>query len=152
MARPDAVPPFAAANPEAAEEAIAHCFGCGPKNARGLHLEAKVEGDRATIAWQPSQAHAGWDTVIHGGLVATLIDEAAAFAIVEGLRSFGFTRTLQVQYRKPTRWTLPVRAEARVTERDAQRAVAHVRVTQEGVLTAEGTVEFRLMAEPPPAA
>lgn len=146
MARPDA----GFEMPASAEEAIRHCFGCGPANPQGLRLEARREGDRTVVDWQPTRAHAGWDTVVHGGLVATFIDEVAAFAMFQDRGVFGMTRTMTVRYRRRLQWTKAVRGEAWVRERDAQRAVVECRVLQDGQVCSEGTVEFALMPQGPP--
>lgn len=145
MGRPDLE-----AMPAEAQRAIAHCFGCGDANPHGLRLTATHEGDVTVVAWQPSQAHAGWDTVVHGGLLATLIDEVAAFAMFDGFKEFGMTRSMKVTYLRRVHWTKPVRAEARLRTRDAGRAVFDCRVLQDGIACTEGEVEFRLLAAPPP--
>lgn len=146
MARPDAsieIPAFAS-------EAIGRCYGCGPDNPEGLHLHARREGALTVVDWQPRPEHAGWDTVVHGGFVALFVDEVAAFAMFGQERIFGMTRNLQVQYKRRTLWTKPVRGEAAVESRDAQRAVVKARLLQDGQVTAEGTVEFALMPQGPP--
>lgn len=146
MGRPDAsvLPPQAA-------EALAHCWGCGPANERGVHLEPRREGDLMVVDWQPTRAHAGWDTVVHGGLLAAFIDEVAAFAFFGQERVFGMTRSMSVQYHRRVHWTKPVRGEGRVLRKEERRAVVEVRLLQDGHVGTSGTVEFALMPEGPPA-
>jgi acyl-coenzyme A thioesterase PaaI-like protein len=127
---------------------IEHCFGCGPKNPQGLHLEAQQEGALTVADFQGHQGLAGWDNMVHGGLVATILDEVAAFAMLRHCRQYGMTRTMTVQYRRRTRWDLPLRAEAELKQRDGDRAMFTARIVQEGQVTVEGEVEFRLMAMP----
>lgn len=152
MARPERPPPGLA--PEAVErarEALAHCFGCGPENPHGLHLAAKQEGPRTVVEFQGSRAHAGWDTVYHGGILAALIDETAAFGLFQGGRSgFAMTRRMSIEYRRRVHWTRPVRLVAEEVHRDAERVLFRVEVLQDGELCTLGEVEFRPMAGPPP--
>ena len=44
---------------------------------------------------------AGYDGLVHGGIVATLLDEAMGWALLELAKRFGVTRSLNVQYRRP---------------------------------------------------
>jgi acyl-coenzyme A thioesterase PaaI-like protein len=155
MARPDA-----RALPPRAEEALQHCWGCGPANAQGLRLQARTEaraapgggGDLTVVDWTPTQAHAGWSTVVHGGLLAAFLDEVAAFAMFGSDPAFGMTSGMQVQYRRRVHWTQPVRGEAWLVERSAGKAVVQARVLQDGHLCTEATVTFALIAPPPPGA
>lgn len=153
MARPDpsaGVPEFALADPEAAAEAVAWCFGCGPQNPRGLHLQAKHEGDTTIVEFQGSRSQSGWDTFYHGGILATLIDEVAAFAMFKGFRQFAMTRKMGVEYKRRVEWTRPLRAEARVRHRDSERVLVGCQLLQDGQVCTEGEVEFRLLKGPPP--
>ncbi|UCE27253.1 MAG: PaaI family thioesterase [Candidatus Coatesbacteria bacterium] len=54
-----------------------YCFACGPKNPIGLHLEFETEdhGVSRTV-WVPKEEHQGYVGVVHGGLIATVLDEA----------------------------------------------------------------------------
>ena len=145
MARPDA-----SILPSEAADALAHCYGCGPANPQGLHLTPRREGEVTVVDWQPARVHAGWDTVVHGGLVAAFADEVAAFAFFGQERVFGMTRALRVEYKRRVHWTRPVRGEGRVLRREERRAVVAVRVVQDGAVCTEGEVEFALMPEGPP--
>ncbi|MCS5696517.1 MULTISPECIES: PaaI family thioesterase [Desulfofundulus] len=54
------------------------CFACSPRNPIGLHLEFSHEGDICRTTFTAGNEHQGWDGVLHGGLVTTLLDEAMA--------------------------------------------------------------------------
>ena len=71
---------------------------------------------RATCAIEPGEAFAGWSNIMHGGVVAALLDEAMAHATLStGERAV--TARLEVRFRKavPTDELLTV--EGRVTGR-----------------------------------
>jgi len=55
-----------------------YCFGCGADNPIGLRLKFKVDGDRrvAEAVFTPREEHQGYAGITHGGLIATLLDEA----------------------------------------------------------------------------
>jgi acyl-coenzyme A thioesterase PaaI-like protein len=52
------------------------CFCCGSKNPIGLKLQFEMlpEG-RMRTEWTPRREHQGFKDIVHGGLVATLLDE-----------------------------------------------------------------------------
>lgn len=90
------------------------CFVCGPDNLRGLQASFEIDPAsrsslcRLTIP-DPFQ---GWKDVVHGGILATLLDEAC----VHACRTVGphpVTAELTVRYRKPvpTGAEIVVRAE-----------------------------------------
>lgn len=53
-----------------------YCFVCGMQNPDGLRLEWKVEGMTTTAEFIPDQKYQGWKGILHGGIIATLLDEA----------------------------------------------------------------------------
>src|SRR5450756_1538431 len=57
------------------------CFGCGPDNPHGLHLTFTIDDSdptrvTATANVQLTRLHEGPPGHIHGGIIATLLDEA----------------------------------------------------------------------------
>ncbi len=52
------------------------CFACGMQNPHGLRLEWKVEGHTTSTQYIPEQKYQGWQGILHGGIIATLLDEA----------------------------------------------------------------------------
>ena len=53
-----------------------HCFACGKLNTRGLQIDWKVEGNRTFAEFTPAKIYQGWKGWVHGGIIATLLDEA----------------------------------------------------------------------------
>ncbi len=54
------------------------CFACSPRNPIGLKLVFEHDGDICRTRFVAGTEHQGWDGVLHGGLVATLLDEVMA--------------------------------------------------------------------------
>ena len=52
------------------------CFVCGMDNPDGLRLKWTDEGLTTTAQFTPDQKYQGWKGVLHGGIIATLLDEA----------------------------------------------------------------------------
>jgi acyl-coenzyme A thioesterase PaaI-like protein len=79
------------------------CFGCGPANPIGLHLDFDRHEDGGVQAlFIPGVEHQGWDGVMHGGLVTVLLDEAMAWAAAASTTIY-YTGRLEVRYRQPVR-------------------------------------------------
>jgi uncharacterized protein (TIGR00369 family) len=56
------------------------CFACGPQNKNGLRLSISENdgGVQATI--DPPQWAQGYQNIVHGGIIATILDELAVWA------------------------------------------------------------------------
>lgn len=64
------------------------CFVCGEKNPAGLKLSLRMDSERgesAAVVTFPAHFQ-GWAGIVHGGLVATVLDEALIYAA--GARGF----------------------------------------------------------------
>ncbi|SHF99326.1 uncharacterized domain 1-containing protein [Mariniphaga anaerophila] len=85
----------------AADNGAYNCFGCSPANEHGLHLEFWEDGDELVAKWQPQNEYEGWIGVLHGGIQATLMDEAAAWLVFVKMKTSGVTSFLNVSYSKP---------------------------------------------------
>ena len=52
------------------------CFACGRDNKDGLDLNWAVEGKTTHALFIPKRKFQGWKGIVHGGIIATLLDEA----------------------------------------------------------------------------
>lgn len=54
-----------------------YCFVCGDKNPEGLQLDWSLtdNDERLTTTFTPGKRWQGWKDVVHGGIVATILDE-----------------------------------------------------------------------------
>jgi uncharacterized protein (TIGR00369 family) len=52
------------------------CFACGMENPDGLRIEWKIEGMTTCAEFIADQKYQGWKGIVHGGIIATLLDEA----------------------------------------------------------------------------
>jgi len=50
------------------------CFGCGPANPDGLHIESYVQGETLICYFQPLPHHHAFPNVLNGGIIGTLLD------------------------------------------------------------------------------
>ena len=79
------------------------CFVCGLENPAGLKLKFYESGPGETQArWTAPDRFQGYPGVLHGGIVASLLDEVAGRAVMGGdPPRFMVTVTMDIKYRKP---------------------------------------------------
>lgn len=99
------------------------CFGCSSENPRGLALVFRSTGDVVEAEATLGPTFAGYDGLVHGGIVTTLLDEAMGWAILELAGRFAVTRSLTVDFRRPVFVDRPLRIEARLAGEEPDGAV-----------------------------
>jgi acyl-coenzyme A thioesterase PaaI-like protein len=79
------------------------CFVCGLENNAGLHAKFyELEPGRVEMTWIPPAQYQGYPNVLHGGIAAALMDEAAGRTTMAGdPPRFMVTGKMEVRYRKP---------------------------------------------------
>jgi uncharacterized protein (TIGR00369 family) len=103
------------------------CFACGRDNPIGLRL--KIEGDkkRVTTKFRPGREHEGWEGVVHGGILATLLDEVVAWICVKnGIDAL--TGRLEIRFRKPAKVGEELSAHAEITDSKGRAVKAKAQV------------------------
>jgi uncharacterized protein (TIGR00369 family) len=78
------------------------CFGCGPLNEDGLQMTFLADGDVSVAEFAVPARYQSWKGVVHGGMVALLLDEAVGWAAWHKGHP-GVTGKLEVRYRQPLR-------------------------------------------------
>src|SRR5213075_1880525 len=79
------------------------CLVCGRDNPKGLHLHLHVDESSGQIEtrFTPAAEHIGFEGIIHGGILATVFDEAMVWAASWHVRRFCVCGELTVRFRKP---------------------------------------------------
>ena len=77
------------------------CFVCGESNASGLNLRFTADDGKVTTQFTPSLEHIGFKNTVHGGIIATLLDEIMVWACAVQTRRFAFCAELNVRFLKP---------------------------------------------------
>ncbi len=100
----------------------AYCFCCGADNPIGLKLafEETEQGGMRTL-WTPRKEHQGFKDIVHGGLVATVLDEVMVRLLyLRGIHAV--TAGMETKLLRPVRWGRGYRFEGRIVA-DRRRAV-----------------------------
>ncbi len=77
------------------------CFVCGDRNPSGLKIRFQTDGESVTARFRPEERHMGYHGHVHGGILASLLDETMGWAPILLHRRFCVTIELNVQYLKP---------------------------------------------------
>ncbi len=99
------------------------CFVCGAQNAVGLQLEFRREGERVVADFLPKEAFQGFPGVVHGGILASLLDEALPrTALLHG--EWVMTGRLEIRYRQPALVGQLLRTTAEIEQQRGRRVIA----------------------------
>lgn len=89
-----------------------HCFVCGELNMTGLRVRPLIDAPNQSASMRLAipRAFQGWQGIVHGGILSTLLDETCAYA-AKGLVAHVVTAEITVTYKKP----VPIEAELLVS-------------------------------------
>ena len=119
------------------------CFGCGAANPQGLHLTFTTTDDGVTATFTPLEVHQGYEHVVHGGIISTLLDEVMAWAVAAA-GIWAVTGEMQVRFRRPLHVGEAVRLRGSVTDIRSRAIAASGKVVREadGQVIATATAMF----------
>jgi acyl-coenzyme A thioesterase PaaI-like protein len=116
------------------------CFGCGPKNEKGLHIRSFPEGDEVVATWTSEPHHQAFPGVLNGGIIGALLDchsnwTAAYFLMKRDGNSEApctVTAEFHVKLLRPTPSDVPIILKARVVESSEDRATVEAELISNG--------------------
>lgn len=116
------------ASQQDAQQPSAHmCFGCGVANVAGLQIRFFNAGPGACQAEVTlDDRFQGYPGIAHGGIVATMLDEAVGRApMADNPNRFMYTARLELRYRQPVPLGQKLTVRGRI-EKDRGRLVTAV--------------------------
>jgi uncharacterized protein (TIGR00369 family) len=104
------------------------CFGCGQANPAGLRLEFLLAEDSSVVSFPTvPDSFEGPPGFLHGGIIATLLDEAMSKAVrARGLTTM--TRQMEIDYLRPVPSGTPIRIEGRVVRSEGRKHWTEARI------------------------
>lgn len=127
------------------------CFVCGRQNPIGLKLDfyEDPEARQVRAEFTVPNEYQGYPGVVHGGIIAAILDEVAGRAVLIGGSDEDLMATLRltIRYRRPTPTSTPLTAVGWVERPGTSRAkvAGEIRLS-DGTVTAECE---SLLARPP---
>jgi uncharacterized protein (TIGR00369 family) len=115
-----------------------YCFACGMDNPDGLRLEWKIEGLTMSAEYIPDRKYQGWKGILHGGIIATLLDEAMTrlAGIVSGC---AVTAEMTVRYVAPAKIGEPLYVCGEIVTQSRRLIEMKASITASGKLIAHST-------------
>jgi acyl-coenzyme A thioesterase PaaI-like protein len=125
-----------------------YCFVCGKDNPKGFkiqvrYLEAEMTAETELALPREFQ---GWADVIHGGILATMLDELMAHAVWH-FAGPGVTLSMEVRFHQPLKPDEPVLVRGVLHTQNGSRRLAEgeiIRLT-DNTLIASGKSRFLLL-------
>jgi uncharacterized protein (TIGR00369 family) len=127
------------------------CFVCGAHNPIGLKLRFFSDGRAVETHFSPQSGHIGFANVVHGGLLATLLDEIMVWACGVRTQQFSYCAEMTVRYHSPARPGEMIRARGELVENKRGRLfVSSGELTApEGRLIASSTGKYMPVRDVP---
>lgn len=110
------------------------CFGCSPSNSTGMQLRFVRFGTRVRSRTRVPERFHGAPGIVHGGIVATMLDEISCAAAVFVADRFVVTGELVVRYDHPVPVETPLELEAELVGQSHPR-YAEISATVRGADT-----------------
>lgn len=123
-----------------------YCFACGTLNPIGLHMEVSFRDNKAFSRLALKREFQGWSDIVHGGVMATILDEIMAHAVLHYVGQ-AVTTSLEVTYRAPLHVGEEFEVIGYVAEQKSRAAVAKAEIRTPGnkKLIARGESRFVLL-------
>jgi uncharacterized protein (TIGR00369 family) len=123
------------------------CFACGKDNADGMKLTFQTHdgGRKITATYVPPEKYQGWQGVVHGGIIATLLDEVMAKAAQKS----GYhvvTGELHTRFKSPARVLEPLYLTAELE--NVRKKIVYVTAVarrEDGTVVAEARAKMVLV-------
>jgi uncharacterized protein (TIGR00369 family) len=125
-----------------------YCFGCGPANENGLKMQFYGDGE-SVLSWVTVPGHlCGWNNLVHGGVISTLLDEIMGRAVIYQLRNLGLTRTMSLDFVRPVFIGTEIKVQGRILELKNEReaVVEGIIMNENGEVCAKSTGTFILFS------
>ena len=97
------------------------CFGCSPRNPSGLRMKFFTDENSLFSKVTVPDHMCGWDRLVHGGVIATILDEIMSWSAITMLKRIILTKSMTVDFIKPILVGNELGVEGKVLERKSER-------------------------------
>lgn len=114
---------------ESFDPSTSRCIICGDLNPIGFRVRFQPTEGGTVADFVVDERWQGYDAIVHGGIVAGILDDAMWHAIFSKTAECTLTAEIQIRYKQPVPIGEPIRVEGWVERVDARliRAGAHIR-------------------------
>jgi uncharacterized protein (TIGR00369 family) len=120
------------------------CFGCSVKNPIGLSLRFTESEESLFAKWTPTENYQGYPNILHGGIIATLLDETGGWCVSVKIGSAGVTSEMKTKYIAPVYMNKgDLTITATIRERKEKSAIVYCSLHDgQDKLCAEAVIDF----------
>jgi acyl-coenzyme A thioesterase PaaI-like protein len=97
------------------------CFACGPENKHGLQMTFYSDGKQIKSNIIIPSHLRGWASLVHGGIISTILDETMSWAAIHFLNKFILTQSMEIEFLKPVYIEEQVSSVAWIEEKISSR-------------------------------
>ncbi len=123
------------------------CFVCGKENPKGMHLKFLKENGKVSARFSLPNFFQGYNNIIHGGIIALILDEAMAH--LQGEEERFLTGKLSVRFLTPLLVNEEVEVSASIKEEHKRYKIATAKMvkTKTGEKVAEAEAIMFVLKE-----
>ena len=77
------------------------CFGCSVSNPIGLKLTFTETDEFIEAKWLPGEYYQGYPNILHGGIIASILDETGGWCVSVKVGTAGVTSEITIKYLAP---------------------------------------------------
>ncbi len=116
------------------------CYVCGKKNPNGLAVDFAIDraGRSITARFVPRADHQGYEGIVHGGILSSLLDEAMA-KLAFSLGIPAVTAEITVKFKAPAAPGDELSVSGRLMQETHRLIQAEARIERGPVVIAEAT-------------
>jgi uncharacterized protein (TIGR00369 family) len=121
------------------------CFGCSKTNTHSLGLRFWVSDQGCYTRCAVPDFLCGIDGLVHGGIIAFLLDEVAQWTMISRIGKMGLTREIAVRYLKPVPTNTEIIAEGKIANQKGKNVTLNSAIrSKNGALLAESESSWLL--------
>ena len=118
---------------------VPYCFGCSPDNPHGLKIDFTIKDGIVVGEFISDTHHMGPPDAVHGGIIATLLDDSMSFFGRGVLKVDVRTMRVEIVYRNQAPIGERLWVEARLKENKNRKLIVTAQVYTEEHTIAEAT-------------
>ena len=126
------------------------CLVCGSDNPVGLKLTSFVDNATGIVTadFIPHQHHIGFTGVVHGGALATVLDEIMVWCATWQGKRFCLAAELNIRYRSPGRVGSLLHIEGRIVTARSRLITTTGTIHAGGILICEASGKYMPLPDP----
>ncbi|HOO73719.1 MAG TPA: PaaI family thioesterase [Tepiditoga sp.] len=122
-------------------------FTLGKNNPKGLKLDINYENGEAWLNFVPDETLSGWDKIVHGGIISTVLDEVMAWSVISTGKNV-VTAEMNIRFLKPMKIDKEYSAYGKI--KDVKKIIYETEgiiKDKSGVVFAKANARFFLVKE-----